>query len=188
MRTDDNGEFEFRTTRPGSYRSRPIVHLHVKVLESEAPGAPQHTTQLYFDDDPSSESYPMEVRLRVDGDGTSVIDIATPFSGGIPLEDISRSPEEPQDAVEKEEEGEPQEAVEEEEKQEEEGQEEEEEEVVEVNENSEEDEQEGVDEEGEGKEEEVSASGASGIKRASRLLLMMAGSASLCSFMLLAGN
>jgi hypothetical protein len=63
------------------------MHLHLEVtLPGESVG---HTTQLYFDDDPKSAAYPREVRLSINGDDLAMVDIATPFSGGIRLAELN---------------------------------------------------------------------------------------------------
>jgi protocatechuate 3,4-dioxygenase beta subunit len=63
------------------------MHLHVEVtLPGESVG---HTTQLYFDDDPKSAAFPREVRLSISGDDLAVVDIATPFAGGIRLAELN---------------------------------------------------------------------------------------------------
>lgn len=84
VKADANGTFVFRTTRPGRYSARPVLHLHLKVHQEGEAGTP-HTTQLYFSDDSRSDLYPEEVRAAVLADGTATIDVATPFSVGVPL-------------------------------------------------------------------------------------------------------
>jgi protocatechuate 3,4-dioxygenase beta subunit len=73
MRADDRGRYRLITVHPGHYlngdRYRP-AHIHVKV---RAPGAPELTTQLYFENDPYNDGDPfflpsLLLRPRRDGD------------------------------------------------------------------------------------------------------------------------
>jgi len=49
--TDDNGDFQFLTRRPGIYTSRPVTHIHFKVWLD---GVDIFTSQLYFRDENTS--------------------------------------------------------------------------------------------------------------------------------------
>lgn len=82
VKADVNGAFTFSTVRPGRYDDRPIVHIHVKVLEVGETGA-EHVTQLYFADDTSSAAMPSQARLMLTTQNTATIDIATPFAGEV---------------------------------------------------------------------------------------------------------
>jgi len=82
VKADVNGAFTFSTVRPGRYDDRPIVHIHVKVMEAGETGA-EHVTQLYFADDISSAAMPSQARLMLTTQNTATIDIATPFAGEV---------------------------------------------------------------------------------------------------------
>lgn len=46
--TDNNGEFQFLTRRPGIYTSRPVTHIHFKIWSD---GVDMFTSQFYFRDE-----------------------------------------------------------------------------------------------------------------------------------------
>jgi protocatechuate 3,4-dioxygenase beta subunit len=52
--SDDEGNFDFITYRPGVYASRPITHIHYKVFVD---GAEVLTSQFYFADEAASQQY-----------------------------------------------------------------------------------------------------------------------------------
>ena len=54
-----DGTFGMETTMPGSYVTRPVMHLHLKVHTPVG----SYTTQLYFKHDALSSSYPSDIVL-----------------------------------------------------------------------------------------------------------------------------
>lgn len=71
--TDTNGNFRFRTYRPGLYASRPITHIHFKVFYGDQELL---TSQFYFSDEQASrwfdESLVLTLEDTVDDEGSVV--------------------------------------------------------------------------------------------------------------------
>jgi len=73
--TDSNGDFDFKTYRPGIYVSRPITHIHFKVFHD---GQELLTSQFYFEDENVGRWYDKMVILQLeegvdDEDGSVVL-------------------------------------------------------------------------------------------------------------------
>ncbi|CAJ1936273.1 unnamed protein product [Cylindrotheca closterium] len=70
--TDDSGDFQFLTRRPGIYLSRPVTHIHFKVWLD---GADVFTSQFYFRDENTSfnEMLILDLVEATDMVGDSVI-------------------------------------------------------------------------------------------------------------------
>jgi len=67
--TDTDGNFDFRTHRPGIYPARPIRHIHYKVWWE---GTDVLTSQFYFSDEDDSQPASLQLTFEEENDGTFV--------------------------------------------------------------------------------------------------------------------